>query len=612
MTLIVLMIVATPIVVANLSHDERPPTDLAWPPPNAAYGWPLIWHWCQFKPDSSSLIAGTTVAAGMNTELVEWSGTRLAGNLAMWLVMLAAVGFVCQWLLLRYGPRRRYRPRIVTLIVLALVAAPIVLANLSGHEVRWPWPKPEFGWPLLWRWRNVKHWYGAVTALDQNYSAARLTANLAMWLVMLAAACVACEWLLRRYQPRFRWNLRTMLAVVGVVAALCAWCVSLRERANLQDPLISVADSMPGQLNFFLYLEVGGPRWLDLLGAHRFRRRVVGADLDYSEDGDAERLGRLGHLPDLRYLKLGVRRHPTPEMAAALGNMSRLRILRIDGEIYADDVISQETMLGVGKLTQLEELHLGGKCRSGSLAYLATLTHLKSLSLQIDWDGEDENESDENEMNDETPLITDLPALPRLEALDVRDLVLDDRDIHRLAVLPRLKSLNLRSSHVTEAGLAELASLKSLQELAIGGGVMLRPTGLQSLLAIKGLKVLHIQRYQSVTKEILEVLRSQDSLKQGRDSEGAMFEAEWSVLHLLEWLKDSRSVRGSSRKESDRLTTVALDHGDRIFALESEVDDFRRALDALRQAHPGIVIDSDSKWFDQHRGEKSATPPWEL
>src|SRR5487761_664672 len=184
-TIIVMMIVAAPIVVANLSHDERPPTDLAWPPPNPSYDWPLIWHWCQFNTDSSPLIAGT-VAAGMNAELVEWSGPRLAGNLAMWLVMLAAVGFACQWLLRGYGPRWSYRPRIVTLIVLALVAAPIVLANLSGHQVRWPWPKPTLGWPLLGRWRNVKHWYGAVTALDQNYSAARLTANLAMWLGMLA------------------------------------------------------------------------------------------------------------------------------------------------------------------------------------------------------------------------------------------------------------------------------------------------------------------------------------------------------------------------------------------------------------------------------------------
>lgn len=58
-----------------------------------------------------------------------------------------------------------------------------------------------------------------------------------------------------------------------------------------------------------------------------------------------------------------------------------------------------------------------------------------------------------------------------------------------------------------------------------------------------------------------------------------------------------------SYDKSDRLTTVTLDHGDQILALESEVDDLRGALEALRQAHPGIVIDSDPNWFDQRRGE---------
>jgi hypothetical protein len=40
--LVVLFVIAAPIVVANLSRDERPPQ--TWPPPNPAYGRPLVWY----------------------------------------------------------------------------------------------------------------------------------------------------------------------------------------------------------------------------------------------------------------------------------------------------------------------------------------------------------------------------------------------------------------------------------------------------------------------------------------------------------------------------------------------------------------------------------------
>ena len=107
LTLIVLLVVTAPIVVANLSHDPRPPIEngKGWPPPNPSYGWPLIWYWCAFKPSSPARIGGG-VHYEMHTEVVEWSGPRLAGNVAIWLVIAGVVGYACQWLLRRYGPRR--------------------------------------------------------------------------------------------------------------------------------------------------------------------------------------------------------------------------------------------------------------------------------------------------------------------------------------------------------------------------------------------------------------------------------------------------------------------------------------------------------------------------
>ena len=353
LTLVALIVVAAPIVVANLSRDERPPVDKAWPPPNPAYGWPLVWYWCEFKASSP----GGVVAASMTPELVEWNVPGLAANGAIWLLILAATGFVCQRLLRRFAPAWRFRPRILTLFVLMAAVALIVLSNLSGNDPRyWPQPRPTYGWPLIWRSRDVQQWYGATTVLDQNYDPVHLVGNLAMWLAMLGATYAACQWLQRRYPPRFRWSLRTMLVAVGLTAALCAWCVQIRERAKLQDPVIDAVANHVGN-PIHLHLERWGPEWLDLFGADRFRRGVVGADVDGSRyDADAQQLLKsICRLPELRYLKLRFV-EPIPGCAAALGNASQLRVLRIE-DAYSDDAaILQKYLEAVGKLTRLEEL----------------------------------------------------------------------------------------------------------------------------------------------------------------------------------------------------------------------------------------------------------------
>lgn len=67
-----------------------------------------------------------------------------------------------------------------------------------------------------------------------------------------------------------------MLAMVATFAALCAWCVALRERANLQDPIIVEAESMCDRPQ--LHFKRWGPRWLDLVGAERYRRCIVGSE----------------------------------------------------------------------------------------------------------------------------------------------------------------------------------------------------------------------------------------------------------------------------------------------------------------------------------------------
>ncbi|MGH7136702.1 MAG: hypothetical protein ACREHD_13250, partial [Pirellulales bacterium] len=433
----------------------------------------------------------------------------------------------------------RYRPRLLTVALLIVIAAMLVLANLTdeigrrGPEVlagpgqvrfsrRDPGPVDprgpvlglwslSYGWPLLWRqYILAVSPVGPYGVLGECYSAGRLASNLAIWLVTLAAPGAACEWLLRRYRPRFRWSLRTMLAATGLAGALCGWSVAARNRADLQDAVVA-AQTNTDQV----WTEHWGPKWLDLPGADRYRRRIVGAKVDlsvgwltdeweaYEEDAYEEEVkrkmqfaARLARLRGLQYLFIEVDR-PTPAMADALSKLRKLRVLsiHIDEGLCEDERILQECLTAIGAMPELEHLSLFGvPFASESLAGLAGLTNLKSLRLQINHHA-DEQASD-------GPLLSRLPPLPRLEAVDLQDSYVGDRGLRYLSVLPRLKTLNLILTDVAEreiadsprlkfnTGVANLADLEFLEEVAVMGDTA-SATSLESLLALKRLKKLH-------------------------------------------------------------------------------------------------------------------------
>lgn len=335
-----------------------------------------------------------------------------------------------------------YRPLVLTFVVFCAIAAVLALANAT-------YPTMAFesdgkcthtaygGWPLVWsRWVS-NHGHTEPYVCGWQINPLRLAGNGALWLAMLLAPAALAEWLLRCYPPRLRWRLRTMLIVIALVAAFLGWFAGARKRANEQDEILAA-------LHNDVRMERWGPRWLDIVGLDRFRRRIVKATLDVSlgpgfgswrptitDDKQAERvLKKLARLPKVQYLFLKVG-DITPGMAETLGGMRQLRVLSVVGR---GEPIPKACLAAIGRLTNLEHLELDRtELADNDLEALASLTNLKSLRLTY--------------LSSEDPrLLHCLPALPRLEFIEIEEASgVGDDDLQPLAALPNLRSLNLDS-----------------------------------------------------------------------------------------------------------------------------------------------------------------------
>lgn len=287
-----------------------------------------------------------------------------------------------------------------------------------------------------------------------------------------------------------------MLTAVGLAAALCAWCKALRDRANVQDPIIAEYGVLGQGVRFFL--DRWGPKWLDLVGADRFRRRVAGVDLTpgflgggATDDADEELLKRLGRLPDLSYLVVR-ESNLTPDTAAVLGEMRQLRMLSIEFT-SADEVTAHASLASVGKLTRLERLCLEGlDIRGEHLACLRGLTHLKSLTLACDDDVETTHES-----------LVALGELIQIERLCLRGWDLSSDDLACLAALTNLKALTLERFYdhfevmthgKTHEWLAALGALTQLERLCLDG-FYYRSDDLACLAGLRNLRALGLRSY---------------------------------------------------------------------------------------------------------------------
>jgi hypothetical protein len=581
LTLLVVLVVAAGIALANLSAEPVTADNFidvvrSGSAAERAYGWPLSWYW--------RICAPSTSASASPYEEYQWpvsryKATSLFADLALGLAVLAVALIGCRSLLSRYRHLTQCRLRLTTIVVLLMLATPMVLANLSRDvsstsasaiqsvTTIQSVEQSSYGWPLIWRRRfECKDW--TTTHRTWDYLAAAFAVDLAIWLALLAAAAVAWQWLIRRYPPRLRWSLRTMLIAVGATAALCAWCANVRHQVREQDEVIPLIGE--GTLRF----EESGPKWFEVVGLGRYSRRMVGAsmtvsDSQYREEQNEQILVHLSRLRGLRLLNFNLNTDIAPRvfnaaMADTLGTMRQLRRLNVDCRIMrhivwnadgtqtwekgpspAVQAVAHLCLAAVGKLTELDRLRVSlWKENSRELESLADLTNLKSLTLDI--------ESYHNLKGDgQSRALAHLAVLPRLEELNLYRADVTDDDLRRLAGFPRLRLLNLSETAVSDVGLAELASLGSLEELAIDQQIA-TADAFKALMATKHLRAIHIANAEPYDDEIGEGLAS-----------------------------------------------LPLDDDYPWAVASSDVDGLRQALEALRKAQPGLVIDSKYHEFYQ-------------
>lgn len=511
----------------------------------------------------------------------------------------------------------RYRPRIVTLMVCAALAAMIALSNLTYDQARHrlgdvgDFTSKSFGWPLVWH-RYVAGYF--CTPPDHEYvrgdigwywSPLRLAADAVLWLAILAAPMAATEWLLRRYRPRLQWSLRTMLFVIALAGVFLAWFAAVSERASLEHTIFSQGTQgnfAEGSREYRRW----GPKWLTLVGADRYRCWAYFARLKLKagEGIDLMRLALVTRLPKLRHLTVDMDRL-TPDIANALSDLRHLKSLAVIENDKLDESDARAwpaALAALGKMTWLEHLHIEEPTHRGErLAQLAALTNLKSLRLD-GIRGDLRTDIDPclkaigklhqleflelhrmrpgaeglqflsgltrlkwlslQDVRLQRPSILDnLPSLPRLETVIVADSEFGDGALCRLATFPRLQAVALDGTQVSPAGLAELARRSRIEDLTLNNELV-RAKGLESLSGFHQLEALHVWRNLS---------------------SGGM---KWA-----------------------RLT---LDDGNDVKVLAEDFDRCDRALRALKEARPGVAIDADISALRKLREHQMRPEPTEF
>ena len=225
-------------------------------------------------------------------------------------------------------------------------------------------------------------------------------------------------------------------AATGGMVADCEALLSARDALTGSEALNWSADT---HITAWEGVEVG-----------RRPKRVVGLELDYSNQLRGTIPSELGSLTSLRWLNL-----ENSQLSGAippeLGSLTNLEHLAL-----WDNELTGEIPAELGSLTNLQSLGLGGNRLTGEIpAELGRLTNLEGLYLAY------------NELSG--PIPAELGSLANLQWLELQSNELTGRIPAELGGLVNLRSLQLHRNQLTGPIPASLGGLTNLEELYLRG-----------------------------------------------------------------------------------------------------------------------------------------------
>ena len=249
-------------------------------------------------------------------------------------------------------------------------------------------------------------------------------------LIALAVICVAVVLLLLWFgvslvfRRPFQYSIRSLLALVAVVAVACSWFTVKMQQARRQREVVEALQEMGGRFFVPLYdyeidadgnvtgtLEFPGPSWLQNLLGVDFLSDVL--SIDIGDDGTDTSLVHLKELTNLEQLVVQ-NRQVTDAGLVNLRGLTSLRNLWLSG----------------AEVTDVGLMHLKG---------LTNLQFLTLASTQVSDSG-----------------LVHLRGLRSLQHLHLSNTQVSDGGLVHLKGLRNLQYLSLSNTQVTDAGVKEL------------------------------------------------------------------------------------------------------------------------------------------------------------
>jgi hypothetical protein len=157
-----------------------------------------------------------------------------------------------------------------------------------------------------------------------------------------------------------------------------------------------------------------------------------------------------------------------PDLWASVGPAYRFRLLKLGGTLVSD-----RSLVTVGKLMDLQVLELGDRITDAGMQFIQRLKNLRVLSLRG------------SSITDAS--LEGIAQFSRLERLDLRGTPVSDAGSGELALLP-LRQLDL-GERITDEGLHALRVVKTLEQLDLSQARVTR-VGLSALSGIPGIHTL--------------------------------------------------------------------------------------------------------------------------